>query len=59
MMIVVLCTIFCVDNYIITIEILIFDVCNVLHVRSIRAIPTYRVYRLYDNNAPLNRLAVV
>ena len=24
------------------------DFCNVLHIWSIRAIPTYRVYRLYD-----------
>ena len=24
------------------------DVCNVLYIWSIRAIPTYRVYRLYD-----------
>ena len=22
--------------------------CNVLHIWSVRAIPTYRVYRLYD-----------
>ena len=24
------------------------DICNVLHIWHIRAIPTYRVYRLYD-----------
>ena len=26
-----------------------FRFCNVLHIWTIRAIPTYRVYRLYDN----------
>ena len=25
-----------------------FRFCNVLHIWTIRAIPTYRVYRLYD-----------
>ena len=25
-----------------------FQFCNVLHIWTIRAIPTYRVYRLYD-----------
>ena len=25
------------------------DVCNILYIWSIRAIPTHRVYRLYDN----------
>ena len=25
-------------------------ICNVLHIWHIRAIPTYRVYRLYDNS---------
>ena len=25
-----------------------FDIYNALHIWSIRAIPTYRVYRLYD-----------
>ena len=25
------------------------DICNVLHIWHIRAIPTYRVYRLYDS----------
>ena len=25
-----------------------FRICNVLHIWTIRAIPTYRVYRLYD-----------
>ena len=27
-----------------------FGICNVLHIWHIRAIPTYRVYRLYDRN---------
>ena len=27
-----------------------FRICNVLHIWTIRAIPTYRVYRLYDNS---------
>ena len=26
-----------------------FRFCNVLHIWTIRAIPTYRVYRLYDS----------
>ena len=26
-----------------------FRFCNVLHIWTIRAIPTYRVYRLYDD----------
>ena len=26
-----------------------FGTCNILHIWHIRAIPTYRVYRLYDN----------
>ena len=28
-----------------------FRFCNVLHIWTIRAIPTYRVYRLYDIDA--------
>ena len=27
-----------------------FRFCNVLHIWTIRAIPTYRVYRLYDED---------
>ena len=30
-----------------------FRFCNVLHIWTIRAIPTYRVYRLYDKGANL------
>ena len=30
-----------------------FRFCNVLHIWTIRAIPTYRVYRLYDNTVLL------
>ena len=26
------------------------SICNVLHIWHIRAIPPYRVYRLYDNS---------
>ena len=29
-----------------------FRFCNVLHIWTIRAIPTYRVYRLYDKFDP-------
>ena len=28
-----------------------FRFCNVLHIWTIRAIPTYRVYRLYDTDS--------
>ena len=32
-----------------------FLFCNVLHIWTIRAIPTYRVYRLYDNNLSVGK----
>ena len=31
-----------------------FRFCNVLHMWTIRAIPTYRVYRLYDHRMTMN-----
>ena len=34
-----------------------FLFCNVLHIWTIRAIPTYRVYRLYDTRNELASLA--
>ena len=33
-----------------------FRFCNVLHIWTIRAIPTYRVYRLYDRAEAISSL---